>query len=135
MTDTGFLVTLALALVAAAIGAATAVRLGQSAILGYVAAGLIIGPYTAGPVADLATVGSLADVGLIFLLFAVGLELSVRDLLKVGRVVVVGGLAQIALTVALGYLVAVSLGFSSLEALFFGAFVAQSSSTVIAKVF
>ena len=40
MTDTGFLVTLALALVAAAIGAAIAVRLGQSAILGYVAAGL-----------------------------------------------------------------------------------------------
>ena len=42
MTDTAFLVTLALALIAATIGAAIAVRLGQSAILGYVAAGVII---------------------------------------------------------------------------------------------
>src|SRR4051794_31519543 len=125
MTDTSFLVTLALALVAAAIGAAIAVRLGQSAILGYVAAGLVIGPYTVGPVADIHTVGSLADVGLIFLLFAVGLELSLRDLLKVGRVVVVGGIAQVLLTTLIGYLVALAIGFTSIEALFFGAFISQ----------
>jgi CPA2 family monovalent cation:H+ antiporter-2 len=135
MTDTGFLVTLALALIAAAIGAAIAVRLGQSAILGYVAAGLVIGPYTVGPVANIQTVGSLADIGLIFLLFAVGLELSVRDLLKVGRVAIVGALLQILATTLIGYLVAVAIGFTPTEALFFGAFISQSSSTVIAKVF
>src|SRR3954452_14138706 len=107
MTDTGFLVTLALALVAETIGAAIAVRLGQSAILGYVAAGLVIGPYTIGPVADIHTVGALADVGLIFLLFAVGLELSLRDLLKVGRVAIAGGVLQILATTVIGYLIGV----------------------------
>ena len=61
MTDTGILVTLALALVAATIGGAIAVRLGQSPILGYVVAGVIIGPYTAGPVAQPETVAALAD--------------------------------------------------------------------------
>jgi CPA2 family monovalent cation:H+ antiporter-2 len=134
MTDTAFLVTLALALIVAAIGAAVSVRLGQSAILGYVAAGVIIGPYTAGPIADAHTVAALADVGLVFLLFAVGLELSIRDLIRVRRVAVVGGILQVAASVALGYAVAVALGFAPIEALFFGAFISQSSSTVIAKI-
>ena len=134
MTDTGFLVTLALALVAATIGAAVAVRLRQSAILGYVAAGILIGPYTAGPVAEPETVGALADLGLIFLLFAVGLELSVRDLLRVGRVAIVGGVIQIATMTVLGYVAALALGFTPMEALFFGAFISMASSTVIAKV-
>src|SRR3954465_6843295 len=134
MTDTGFLVTLALALIVAAVGAAIAVRLGQSAILGYVAAGVLIGPYTSGPSADPETVAALADVGLVFLLFAVGLELSVRDLLRVRRVAIGGGILQVVASVALGFLVAVALGFRPLEALFFGAFISQSSSTVIAKI-
>src|SRR3954452_4732292 len=135
MTDTGFLVTLALALIVATVGAAISVRLGQSAILGYVAAGVLIGPYTSGPSADPQTVGALADVGLVFLLFAVGLELSIRDLLRVRRIALVGGAIQVLGTTALGYVVAVAVGFTPIEALFFGAFISQSSSTVIAKVF
>ena len=134
MTDTAFLVTLAIALIAAAIGAAVAVRLGQSAIIGYVAAGVLIGPYTPGLTADAETVAELADVGLIFLLFAVGLELSLRDLLRVGKIAILGGSIQVAAMVVLGYLVGVALGFGQLESLFFGAFISQSSSTVIAKM-
>ena len=134
MTDTGFLVTLALALIAATIGAAIAVRLGQSAILGYVAAGVLIGPYTAGPVAQAETVAALADVGLVFLLFAVGLQLSLRDLVRVGKIAVIGGTLEVIGMIVIGYLVALAMGFKPLEALFFGAFISQSSSTVIAKI-
>jgi len=134
MTDTGFLVTLALALIAATIGAAIAVRFGQSPILGYVAAGVLIGPYTAGPVAQAETVAALADVGLVFLLFAIGLQLSISDLLRVGRVAIVGGTLQVIGMIVVGYLVALALGFGQLEAVFFGAFISQSSSTVIAKI-
>jgi len=104
MTDTGFLVTLALALIAATIGAAIAVRLGQSAILGYVAAGILIGPYT-GRLVEQETVAALADVGVVFLLFAVGLELSVRDLLRVRRIALLGGSIQVAGMILIGYLV------------------------------
>ncbi|MEX2548310.1 MAG: cation:proton antiporter, partial [Chloroflexota bacterium] len=134
MTDTGLLVTLALALIAATIGAAVAVRLGQSAILGYVVAGVLIGPYTAGPVANAGTVAALADIGLVFLMFAIGLELSVRDLARVGRVAVVGGTIQVVALVGIGYLVGVALGFGHLESVFFGAFISQSSSMVMAKI-
>lgn len=134
MTDTAFLVTLAFALIAATIGAGIAVRLGQSAILGYVIAGIVIGPYLAGPVVEPHTVGALADVGLVFLLFAVGLELSIRELFRVGRFAFVGGTVQVLAMVVLGYLIGVALGFGALESLFFGAFISQSSSTVIAKI-
>jgi CPA2 family monovalent cation:H+ antiporter-2 len=134
MTDTGFLVTLALALIAAAIGAAIAVRLGQSAILGYVVAGILIGPYTAGRLVEQETVAALADVGVVFLLFAVGLELSVRDLLRVRRIALLGGSIQVAGIIVIGYLIGIALGFQPLEALFFGAFASQSSSTVVAKI-
>ena len=134
MPDTGLLVTLALSLIAAAVGAAIAVRLGQSAILGYVVAGLIIGPYTPGAVADPETVAALADIGLVFLLFAIGLELSIGDLLRSGRVALVGGTLQVVTLVAVGYAAAIAMGFQPIEALFFGAFISQSSSAVMAKI-
>jgi len=134
LTDTGILVTLALALVAAAVGGAIAVRLGQSPILGYVVGGLVIGPYTAGPVAEPATVAALADIGLVFLLFAVGLELSLRDLVRVGRVAIAGGTIQVVVMVIVGYLAGLAMGFQPLESLFLGAFVSQSSSAVMAKI-
>jgi CPA2 family monovalent cation:H+ antiporter-2 len=134
MTDTGLLVTLALALIAATIGAAVAVRLGQSAILGYVVAGVLIGPYTIGPVANPTAVAELADIGLVFLLFAIGLELSIGDLARVGRVAVLGGSVQVVAMVGIGYVVGVGLGFGPLESLFFGAFISQSSSMVMAKI-
>lgn len=134
MTDTGILVTLAIALIAATIGAGVAVRLGQSPILGYVAAGVIIGPYTAGPVAEPETVEALADVGLVFLLFAIGLQLSIGELLRVGRVALLGGSIQVVTMVAIGYFVGTLLGFGALESMFFGAFISQSSSAVMAKI-
>lgn len=134
MADSGLLVNFALALIAATVGAAVAVRLGQSAILGYVVAGVLIGPYTPGLTGEPGTVAALADVGLIFLLFAIGLQLSMGELLRVGRVAVLGGTGQVLAMIALGYVVALALGFTPLEALFFGAFVSQSSSTVMAKI-
>ncbi len=134
MPDTELLVTLALSLIAATVGGAIAVRLGQSAILGFVIAGLIIGPYTPGAVADVETVAALADIGLVFLLFAVGLELSIGDLFRAGRVALLGGTLQVVSLVALGYVAATAMGFTSIEALFFGAFISQSSSAVMAKI-
>ncbi len=134
MTEPGLLFNLALAVVAAGIGGYVAVRLGQSAILGYIVVGVLLSPYTPGPVSDPETVAALADIGLIFLLFAVGLQLSVSDLVRAGRVAIIGGSAQVAAMVGLGYAVAVGLGFGHLEALFFGAFVSQSSSIVAAKI-
>ncbi len=97
-------------------------------------AGVIIGPYTPGLTLDSASVEDLADIGVVLLLFLIGVQLSVREMLSVGRVAVLGGLAQVLLTIAAGYGVGVMLGFDWLEALFFGAVISNSSSTVISKI-
>jgi CPA2 family monovalent cation:H+ antiporter-2 len=134
MANTGLLVEFVFALGAAFIGAVVAARLGQSVILGYILAGIAIGPFTPGFVADIQTVRALADIGVIFLLFAIGVQLSFQDLLRVGKVAIAGGSIQVVIMIALGYGVGIMLGWRPLEALFFGAVLSNSSSTVLSKV-
>ncbi len=134
MGDTGLLVTLVFALGVAVVGAVLAARLGQSVILGYLLAGVVIGPYTPGFVGNAAAVKGLADIGIILLMFTIGVHLSVRDLLRVGRVAIVGGSAQVVATLGIGYAVGIALDWPSAQALFFGAVVAISSSAVLSKI-
>ena len=134
MENSHLLVNLVFALAAAALGALLAVRLRQSVIIGYILAGIVIGPFTPGFVGDVSAVQCLADIGIIFLMFALGVQFSFRDLLGVGRVALLGGSAQVLLTIGLGYVVGNALGWRPIEALFFGAVISNSSSTVLGKV-
>ncbi len=130
----GLIANLALALLAALVGALIATRLRQSAVIGYIAAGVVIGPFTPGFVADPNAVQELADIGLVFLLFTIGAELSLRDLAKAGTVALLGGAVQVLLTIAIGTLVGVALGWELGGAVFFGAALAISSGAVLSKV-
>ena len=55
-----------------------------------------------------------------FLLFAIGAQTSFRDLRRVGAVATIGGIAQVLLTIAIGYGIGTALGWTQLEALFLG---------------
>ena len=134
MDSSSLLVNLVFALGAAVLGAALATKLRQSAILGYILAGIAIGPFTPGFVGDIDAVQALADVGIIFLMFTIGAQLSFRDLLAVGKVAILGGTVQVLLMIGLGYLAGIALGWAPLEALFFGAVLSNSSSAVLTKV-
>ena len=133
MGNANLLNNLVFALGTALLGVLLATRLRQSPVLGYILAGIAIGPFTPGFVGDLATVQALADIGVIFLMFAIGVQLSLRDLLRLGKIAAVGGLLQVSVTIGLGYLVGMALGWRPLEALFFGAVLSNSSSTVLSK--
>jgi CPA2 family monovalent cation:H+ antiporter-2 len=134
VADAGLIADLAVALLAALIGALVAARLGQSIIVGYILAGVAIGPFTPGFVGDTATVEALAEIGVILLMFAIGVQFSLRDLIDAGKVATVGSTIQVLLTIAIGYLVGIALGWQPLEALFFGAVISNSSSTILSKV-
>ncbi len=116
------------------LGATIAVLLGQSAILGYLAAGIIIGPFAPRISGNADSVQQMAEIGLVLLMFSVGLEIPFRYLLRAGRVALVGGGAQIAIVMAAGYGVGIALGWSPLQALFLGAVVSISSTAVLGKV-
>lgn len=134
LETSSLLVELTYGLGVAVIGAALAVRLGQSTILGFIAAGVIIGPSTPGPVGDIEAVNALADIGIVLLLFALGLQLSFGSLLQAGWIASIGGSAQILLTIGIGYLAGIAVGWQPLESIFFGAVLSNSSSTVISKI-
>lgn len=134
MESSTLLVNLVIALLAGLAGAIVAARLGQSIILGYILAGVAIGPFTPGWDGDVATVEALAEIGIILLLFAIGVQFSLGDLLRAGRVALIGSTAQVLLTIGAGYGVGLALGWAPLEALFFGAVLSNSSSTVLSKV-
>lgn len=55
-----------------------------SPIIGYLAAGIVVGPFTPGFVADRELIAALADVGVVLLMFALGIAFSLRDLARVG---------------------------------------------------
>lgn len=130
----GLYLTFAAALAAAGLGALGASVLRQSVIVGYLLAGMAIGPYTPGFVADVGVVQEMADIGVVLLMFVIGLQLSFRDIQQVRWAAVGGGIVQVAVTIAAGLAAGMILGLDWLPALFVGAVVSNSSSTVLAKV-
>jgi CPA2 family monovalent cation:H+ antiporter-2 len=113
--------------------AARALRL--PLLVGYVAAGVLIGPYTAGPtVAQIHDIELLAEIGVALLLFSNGLEVAFRDLLPVRRVALAGGAVQILLTGAAGAWAGMAaLGMQTAESIWFGAIISLSSTAVVLK--
>jgi CPA2 family monovalent cation:H+ antiporter-2 len=127
-------VVLLVALAAALVGGTLASGLRQSPILGFLLAGLALGPFTPGVVGPGEAIAAIAELGVIFLLFAVGVQLSLGDLLRVGRAAIGGGLLQVALTIALAGAIGRALGLGAVESFAFGAVISNSSSTVLSKV-
>jgi CPA2 family monovalent cation:H+ antiporter-2 len=110
-------------------------RLKQPVVLGYIVAGFIIGPHTPpfGFIHDEETIKTLAELGVIFLMFCLGLEFSLRKLFKVGATAFVAALLEITLMIWVGYEIGTAFGWGTMDALFLGAILAISSTTIIVK--
>lgn len=136
MDGIGLIQDLAIVLLAAGVAGALCRRLGLSVIVGYLVAGTIIGPYTPpfAFVADVERIQTLSQVGLVFLMFAIGLGLSISKLGRLGPSTLVatglGAVFVLLLTQTLGSAV----GWTASQALFIAAMFMVSSSAVIAKI-
>ena len=109
-------------------------RLGQPLILGYIAAGIILGPYTGGlTVSNIHEIELLAEIGIALLLFALGLEFSLKDLKPVKNVALIGTPVQMLLTIGLGFGIGRLLGWDWKPCLWLGAIISLSSTMVILK--
>src|SRR5256885_650797 len=103
------------------------------ALPGFIVAGVLLGPNALGLVSDVHQVESLAEVGVILLLFTIGIEFSLSRLREMGRQVVVGGGAQVGLTVMLTWVLALTLHLSGRVSLLLGFLVALSSTAIVLK--
>ncbi len=130
------LTSLALILGIAAVVTVLFRRLRQPVVLGYLVAGMIVGPHLPVPVfADQAVARQTSELGVVFLMFSLGLELSLRRLLRVIPTAGMVAAIECGLMIALGYLAGRGFGWSRLESLFLGGIVAISSTTIIVKAF
>ena len=108
-------------------------RLKLPVIVGFIITGVVIGPYGLGLIKDSTAVELLAEIGVVLLLFTVGLELSLRRVLELKRLVLLGGGLQVLLTTALVTGVAYWLGRPVNQAIFFGFLLALSSTAIVLK--
>jgi CPA2 family monovalent cation:H+ antiporter-2 len=135
MIDSLFYRDLAYVLAAALLGGIAARKLRQPLILGYVLGGILVGPFTPGPtVSDFHALELLAEIGVIMLMYSIGMEFSMKDLLQVKWVSLVGGplgiLAVIALSVGVGWL----MGWPPLQSISIGAVVSLASTMVLSNL-
>ena len=132
----GIAADIVLIVIAGLLGGLAAHRLGQPLLVGYILAGVLVGPHTAGPtVGDIHDIELLAEIGVALLLFALGLEVSFKDLRAVRRIALIGGPIQIVLTTAFGYgLARQFLGWETQPAIWFGAMISLSSTMVVLKI-
>ncbi len=120
---------------AATVGGYLSNRLQQPVLLGYLLGGIVVGPAGLGLVALEGDIEVLAAVGVALLLFALGVELSLKDLMRMRQIALGGGTLQIVLTILLGGGLAYGLGWVATipKAVFLGAVLSLSSTAVVLK--
>ena len=128
-----------LALILVVAGAVTIIfkALKQPLVLGYIVAGILTGPYI-GFIPTATQVESVefwGKIGVIFLLFGLGLEFSFKKLTKVGGAGVSTVLSEAVVMFCMGFLIAKIFGWENITALFVGAMLSISSTSIIIKTF
>lgn len=109
-------------------------RLHIAPIVGYLIAGVLLGPSVLGVTQDIALIEILAELGVILLLFLIGIEFSLSELVRISRAVFVGGFLQVYLTTAAVVLISLYAGISIEKGIFIGILVAMSSTAIVFKV-
>ncbi len=109
-------------------------KLRLSVIVGYLAAGFLIGPLTPGFVADPELANNLSEAGIILLMFGVGLHFNTEDLMSVKGIAIPGAIAQSVGAATFGILVSMMDGYSLVEGVFLGLGLSVASTVVLLRV-
>lgn len=134
-SDSLFFTDLAIVFLAAVAGGVLARLAGQPLILGYVLGGIAIGPFTPGPtISQSHTFDLFAEIGVILLMFSIGLEFSVKDLMRVKWVALAGGPLGILLSIGLATAIGSLIGWSTTQSIVIGAVISMASTMVLARL-
>ncbi len=103
-------------------------------ITGYLIAGVLLGPSMFGIIKDAGLIEMLAEIGVILLLFLIGIEFSLAEIVRINRAVFIGGFLQVFLTTTTVLMITLALGISFERGIFAGFLVAMSSTAIVFKV-
>jgi Kef-type K+ transport system membrane component KefB len=130
-----FLVALTSILFFAKIFGEIALKFGQSAIIGELLAGIVIGPSVLGLVYKTSILTSISEIGAIILLFEVGLSTNIKEFLKAGGWAMAVAIVGVVAPYFLGYFVFLHFGLTTTQAIFAGATLTATSVGITARVF
>lgn len=103
-------------------------------IIGFLCTGIVAGPYALGLIKDTHQVEQMAEIGVVLLLFTIGIEFSLKELLRIKHLVLWGGGLQVGVTIGLVALLWIALGFSWQQSVFFGFLISLSSTAILMKL-
>ncbi len=109
-------------------------RFSLPSVLAYMLAGMLLGQSGLGLIKSSHQMELFAEAGIIFLLFIIGIEFSIKGLLRIGRAVFVGGSMQVSITLFVVTLAGIAFGLSFNKSLFLGFLVALSSTAIVLKL-
>jgi CPA2 family monovalent cation:H+ antiporter-2 len=109
-------------------------RLKLPSIIGFLFTGMLAGPYALGLIRDTHQVEQMAEVGVVLLLFTIGIEFSLKELMRIRQLVLLGGGLQLTLTILAVAAATALFGYPLRQSLFFGFIVALSSTAIIMKL-
>jgi CPA2 family monovalent cation:H+ antiporter-2 len=112
----------------------TFARLKIAPLVGFLLAGILAGPFGLQVVQDIGNIDILAEIGVVLLLFTIGMEFSLRELIQLRRIVLLGGSLQITITTVVVALILFWLGSSRETSIFLGLLVALSSTAIVLKL-
>lgn len=103
-------------------------------IIGFLITGVIAGPYALGFIRNTHQVEQMAEIGVVLLLFTIGIEFSIKELMRIRHMVLLGGGLQLFLTIACVAAIVTFGGFPLSQSVFFGFLVALSSTAILMKL-
>jgi CPA2 family monovalent cation:H+ antiporter-2 len=109
-------------------------RIKLSPILGYLFAGYLIGPYSPGFIADMRISEQLAEIGVILMMFGVGLDFKLPDLMKVKNIAIPGALGQTLIAAILSGGIVYLFGWSMKTSIIFGLAISVASTIVLVRM-
>ncbi len=109
-------------------------RLKIPAIVGFLFTGLIVGPHSLGIVHSVKEVESLAELGVVLLLFIVGIEFSLKKLIRVKKTVLLGGSIQVLITIFIIYTICYLLNIPYKKAILISFIISLSSTAIVLKI-
>lgn len=109
-------------------------RLMFPSIIGFMVTGMLAGPHALGFIGNSHQVEQMAEIGVVLLLFTIGIELSLKELMRIRHLVLLGGGLQVLVTILVAASLSMLVGFPANQSLFFGFLVALSSTAILMKL-
>ena len=109
-------------------------KLRIASTVGFLLTGVIVGPHLLGVISAPKEIDIFAEIGVIFLLFTIGIEFSLENLLRIKRLVLMGGSLQVILTIGAVFIISTQLGIGYAPSLFIGFLLSLSSTAIVLKL-